>query len=217
MAGFNTKVTPEIERLTQECKDHSSIDLSLYGKYDVKRGLRDINGKGVLAGLTQVSNVQAVKVVDGKEVPCAGSLYYRGYNIKDLTAGFVRDNRFGFEETTYLLLYGKLPDRKELEDFQKLLANQRSLPTNFVRDVIMKAPGRDIMNALSRSVLTLYSYDNNPDDVSLPNVMRQCLNLISVFPLLSVYGYQAYNHYVRGKSLYIHNPKKELSTAENIL
>ena len=217
MAEFNTKVTPEIERLTQECKDHSSIDLSLYGKYDVKRGLRDINGKGVLAGLTQVSNVQAVKVVDGKEVPCAGSLYYRGYNIKDLTAGFVRDNRFGFEETTYLLLYGKLPDRKELEDFQKLLANQRSLPTNFVRDVIMKAPGRDIMNALSRSVLTLYSYDNNPDDISLPNVMRQCLNLISVFPLLSVYGYQAYNHYVRGKSLYIHNPKKELSTAENIL
>ena len=216
MAEFNTKVTPEIERLTQECKDHSSIDLSLYGKYDVKRGLRDINGKGVLAGLTQVSNVQAVKVVDGKEVPCAGSLYYRGYNIKDLTAGFVRDNRFGFEETTYLLLYGKLPDRKELEDFQKLLANQRSLPTNFVRDVIMKAPGRDIMNALSRSVLTLYSYDNNPDDISLPNVMRQCLNLISVFPLLSVYGYQAYNHYVRGKSLYIHNPKKELSTAENL-
>ena len=190
MAEFNTKVTPEIERLTQECKDHSSIDLSLYGKYDVKRGLRDINGKGVLAGLTQVSNVQAVKVVDGKEVPCAGSLYYRGYNIKDLTAGFVRDNRFGFEETTYLLLYGKLPDRKELEDFQKLLANQRSLPTNFVRDVIMKAPGRDIMNALSRSVLTLYSYDNNPDDISLPNVMRQCLNLISVFPLLSFYGYQ---------------------------
>lgn len=217
MAGFNTKVTPEIERLTQECKDHSSIDLSLYGKYDVKRGLRDINGKGVLAGLTQVSNVRAVKVVDGKEVPCAGSLYYRGYNIKDLTAGFVKDNRFGFEETTYLLLYGKLPDRKELEDFQNLLANQRSLPTNFVRDVIMKAPGRDIMNALSRSVLTLYSYDNNPDDISLPNVMRQCLNLISVFPLLSVYGYQAYNHYVRGKSLYIHNPKKNLSTAENIL
>ena len=217
MAGFNTKVTPEIERLTQECKDHSSIDLSLYGKYDVKRGLRDINGKGVLAGLTQVSNVQAVKVVDGKEVPCAGSLYYRGYNIKDLTAGFVRDNRFGFEETTYLLLYGKLPDRKELEDFQKLLANQRSLPTNFVRDVIMKAPGRDIMNALSRSVLTLYSYDNNPDDISLPNVMRQCLNLISVFPMLAVYAYHAYNHYERGESLFIHLPDPELSTAENIL
>ena len=217
MTGFNMKVTPEIEKLTELCKDHTSIDLSLYGKYDVKRGLRDINGKGVLAGLTQVSNVQAVKVVDGKEVPCAGSLYYRGYNIKDLTAGFVRDDRFGFEETTYLLLFGKLPDKNRLEDFKQLLANQRTLPRNFVRDVVMKAPGRDIMNALSRSVLTLYSYDNNPDDISLPNVLRQCLNLISVFPLLSVYGYQAYNHYIRGKSLYIHNPKKELSTAENIL
>ena len=217
MTGFNTKVTPEIENLTQMCVDHSSMDVSLYGKYDVKRGLRDINGKGVLAGLTQISNVQAVKVIDGKEVPCAGSLYYRGYNIKDLTAGFVNDNRFGFEETTYLLLFGKLPSAKELADFQTLLAAQRSLPRNFVRDVIMKAPGRDIMNALSRSVLTLYSYDNNPDDISLPNVMRQCLNLISVFPLLSVYGYQAYNHYVKGKSLYIHNPKKELSTAENSL
>ena len=217
MTGFNTKVTPEIEKLTQICKDHTTIDLSLYGKYDVKRGLRDINGKGVLAGLTQVSNVQAVKVVDGKEVPCAGSLYYRGYNIKDLTAGFVRDNRFGFEETTYLLLFGVLPNKKQLEDFTHLLANQRSLPRNFVRDVVMKAPGRDIMNALSRSVLTLYSYDNNPEDISLPNVLRQCLNLISVFPLLSVYGYQAYNHYIKGKSMYIHNPKKELSTAENIL
>ena len=217
MTGFNMKVTPEIEQLTEMCKDHSSIDLSLYGKYNVKRGLRDINGKGVLAGLTQVSNVQAVKVVDGKEVPCAGSLYYRGYNIKDLTAGFVKDDRFGFEETTYLLLFGVLPDKKQLEEFKQLLANQRSLPRNFVRDVVMKAPGRDIMNALSRSVLTLYSYDNNPDDISLPNVLRQCLNLISVFPLLSVYGYQAYNHYIRGKSLYIHNPKKELSTAENIL
>ena len=217
MTGFNTKVTPEIENLTQMCVDHSSMDVSLYGKYDVKRGLRDINGKGVLAGLTQISNVQAVKVIDGKEVPCAGSLYYRGYNIKDLTAGFVNDNRFGFEETTYLLLFGKLPSAKELADFQALLAAQRSLPRNFVRDVIMKAPSKDIMNGLSRSVLTLYSYDTNPDDTSLPNVLRQCLNLISVFPLLSVYGYQAYNHYIKDKSLYIHNPKKELTTAENIL
>lgn len=193
------------------------MDVSLYGKYDVKRGLRDINGKGVLAGLTQVSNVQATKIVDGKEVPCAGNLSYRGYDIKELTSGFVKDKRFGFEETTYLLLFGQLPNREELDNFKKLLANQRSLPTNFVRDVVMKAPSKDIMNALSRSVLTLYSYDTNPDDVSLPNVLRQCLNLISVFPLLSVYGYQAYNHYIRGKSLYIHNPKRELSTAENIL
>ena len=211
------KVTPEIERLTEVCKEHSRLDLSLYGKYDVKRGLRDINGKGVLAGLTQVSNVQATKIVDGQEVPCAGSLSYRGYDIKELTGGFIRDKRFGFEETAYLLLFGKLPDKEELKEFTDLLANQRSLPKNFTRDVIMKAPSSDIMNALSRSVLTLYSYDKNPDDISLPNVLRQCLNLISVFPLLSVYGYQAYNHFVRGKSFYIHNPKKELSTAENIL
>lgn len=211
------KVTPEIERLTEVCKENSSLDLSLYGKYDVKRGLRDINGKGVLAGLTQVSNVKATKIVDGQEVPCAGSLSYRGYDIKELTGGFIKDKRFGFEETAYLLLFGKLPNREELKEFSELLANQRSLPKNFTRDVIMKAPSSDIMNALSRSVLTLYSYDKNPDDISLPNVLRQCLNLISVFPLLSVYGYQAYNHFVRGKSLYIHNPKKELSTAENIL
>ena len=217
MSAFNMKVTPELERLTNICKEHSSIDLSLYGKYDVKRGLRDLNGKGVLAGLTQVSNVQATKVVDGKEVPCAGSLSYRGYDIKELTSGFVKDDRFGFEEVTYLLLFGELPNKEELDHFTHLLAAQRSLPRNFVRDVVMKAPSRDIMNALSRSVLTLYSYDTNPDDISLPNVLRQCLNLISVFPLLSVYGYQAYNHYERGKSLYIHNPKKELSTAENIL
>ena len=217
MTGFNMKVTPEIENLTEICKDHSTLDLSLYGKYDVKRGLRDVNGKGVLAGLTQVSNVCATKVVDGKEVPCAGKLSYRGYDIKDLTRGFIEDDRFGFEETTYLLMFGKLPTAQELQDFTKLLANQRSLPTNFVRDVIMKASSKDIMNALSRSVLTLYCYDKNPDDIALPNVLRQCLNLISVFPLLSVYGYQAYNHYSCGKSLYIHNPKKDLSTAENIL
>ena len=217
MAGFKTKVTPEIEKLTDICRDNTSLDLSLYAKYDVKRGLRDINGKGVLAGLTQVSNVQATKMVDGKEVPCAGKLSYRGYDIKDLTRGFIQDDRYGFEEVAYLLLFGKLPDKQQLVDFTELLANQRSLPTNFVRDVIMKAPSRDIMNGLSRSVLTLYSYDHNPDDTSLPNVLRQCLNLISVFPLLSVYGYQAYNHYVKGKSLYIHNPKKDLTTAENIL
>lgn len=217
MAGFKTKVTPQVEQLTEICKEHSSLDLSLYAKYDVKRGLRDVNGKGVLAGLTQISNVKATKIEDGKEVPCAGSLYYRGYNIKDLTKGFLMDGRFGFEEVAYLLLFGVLPNEEQLKEFSTILCNQRSLPTNFVRDVVMKAPSKDIMNALARSVLTLYSYDDNPDDISLPNVMRQCLNLISVFPLLSVYGYQAYNHYVKGKSLYIHLPQKGLSTAENIL
>ena len=216
MTGFKMKVTPEIENLTEVCKEHSSLDLSLYQKYDVKRGLRDINGKGVLAGLTQISNVCATKVVDGKEVPCAGSLSYRGYDIKELTRGFIEDDRYGFEETTYLLLFGKLPNEEELEDFTKLLANQRSLPTNFVRDVIMKAPSKDIMNALSRSVLTLYCYDKEPDDISLPNVLRQCLNLISQFPMLMIYGYHAYN-YRMGEDLFIYAPSPELSTAENIL
>ena len=217
MSGFNTKVTHEIEELTGLCVERSQLDLSFYSKYDVKRGLRDLNGRGVLAGLTRISNVQASKDVDGERIPCAGMLEYRGYNIKDLTRGFLKESRFGFEETAYLLLFGALPVKEELDRFSKLLANQRTLPTNFVRDVIMKAPSHDIMNALSRSVLTLYSYDKNPDDISLSNVLRQCLNLISVFPVLAVYGYQAYNHYGRGKSLYIHNPKKDLSTAEIIL
>lgn len=217
MAGFKLKVTPEMESLTQVCVENSKMDPSLYGKYDVKRGLRDVNGKGVLAGLTQISSICSTDVVDGKTVPCEGRLYYRGYDIHELTQGFLREQRFGFEEVTYLLLFGKLPNEKELADFKVLLAGQRSLPKNFVRDVIMKAPTKDMMNTLSRSVLTLYAYDHNADDTSLPNVLRQCLNLISVFPMLSVYSYQAYNHYIKGKSLYIHNPNPKLSVAENIL
>ena len=215
--AFKLKVTPEMEALSDICVQNSKMDVSLYAKYDVKRGLRDVNGKGVLAGLTQISNIVAYEEVDGKQVPCDGRLYYRGYNIEDLTQGFLSEKRQGFEEVTYLLLFGRLPDEQQLADFKKILASQRSLPTNFVRDVVMKAPSRDMMNTLSRSVLTLYAYDNNADDISLPNVLRQCLNLISVFPMLSVYGYQAYNHYIRGKSLYIHHPARNLSTAENIL
>ena len=215
--GFNMKVTPEIEALTTICEDHSKMDVSLYAKYDVKRGLRDINGKGVLAGLTQISNIVSSKEEDGKSVPCEGELYYRGINIEELTKGFLQEKRFGFEEATYLLLFGTLPTQQQLEDFCKILGDQRCLPRNFVRDVIMKAPSRDMMNTLSRSVLTLYSYDTNPEDISLPNVLRQCINLISIFPMLSVYGYQAHRHYNQNKSLYIHHPKKELSTAENIL
>lgn len=217
MSEFNMNVTPEIENLTEVCKEHSKIDPSLYGKYDVKRGLRDLNGKGVLAGLTQISNIVSKKVVDGKEIPCEGELYYRGINIEDLTEGFLKEQRFGFEEATYLLLFGTLPTPEELKEFSAILASQRQLPTNFVRDVIMKAPSRDMMNTLSKSVLTLYSYDDNPEDISLPNVLRQCINLISVFPLLSVYGYQAHKHYNLDDSLYIHNPESNLSTAENIL
>ena len=210
-------ITPEIEELALKCEKNNAIEKELYTKYEVKRGLRDLNGKGVLAGLTNISDVCASKIVDGISVPCEGNLYYRGYNIKDLVKGFLDAKHPGYEETAYLLLFGELPNKEELAHFQEMMADRRMLPPNFVRDVIMKAPSKDIMNALSRSVLTLYCYDKEPDDISLPNVLRQCLNLISVFPLLSVYGYQAYNHYVCGKSLYIHNPKKELSTAENIL
>ncbi len=212
-----SEVTPDIIRLAKMSEQADLIDTELFTKYDVKRGLRDLNGKGVLAGLTNISDVRAKEIVDGVEVPAHGRLFYRGYDIKDLVTGFTKDNRFGFEEVTYLLLFNKLPNEKELADFRIMLSKYRSLPTSFVRDIIMKAPSSDMMNTLARSVLTLYSYDDRADDVSLPNVLRQCLQLISLFPLLSIYGYQAYCHYHDGKSLYIHQPDPELSTAENIL
>ena len=210
-------LSPEIFDLAQKCVDNSGIDTSLYGKYDVKKGVRDINGKGVLAGLTEISEIQSSKIVDGKSVPCEGQLFYRGQNIENLVQGFIREDRFGFEEVTYLLLFGELPNKTQLADFCKLLNSYRTLPTNFTRDVIMKAPSSDIMNSLARSVLTLYGYDSNANDTSIPNVLRQCLMLISVFPMLAVYSYQAYNHYICDKSLYIHYPNPNLSTAENIL
>ena len=212
-----SEITPEIFRLANMSKQADIIDTELFTKYDVKRGLRDLNGKGVLAGLTHISDVRANKIVDGIQVPTHGRLFYRGYDVKDLVNGFAKDNHFGYEEATYLLLFDKLPDEKELETFKSLLASYRSLPTSFVRDIIMKAPSNDMMNTLARSVLTLYSYDDRADDTSLPNVLRQCLQLISLFPLLSIYGYQAYSHYHDGKSLFIHQPIAELSTAENIL
>ena len=209
-------ITPEIEELALKCVTNNSIDKELYTKYEVKRGLRDLNGKGVLAGLTNVSDVCASKIVDGVSVPCEGNLYYRGYNIKDLVKGFLDAKRPGFEETSYLLLFGELPTEKELKDFREMIAERRTLPPNFTRDVIMKAPSRDMMNSITRSILQLYSYDAKADDTSIPNVLRQCLNLISQFPMLMVYGYHAYN-YRRGEDLYIYAPKPELSTAENIL
>ena len=212
-----SEVTPEIVRLAEMSRKAGVIDTELFTKYDVKRGLRDLNGKGVLAGLTNISDVRATKIVDGKSVPAEGRLFYRGYEVKDLIDGFSRDNRFGFEEVTYLLLFDKLPNTQELEDFEKLLIFYRSLPTSFVRDIIMKAPSKDMMNTLARSILTLYSYDDAADDVSLPNVLRQCLQLISLCPLLSIYGYQAYSHYHDGQSFFIHQPLSEGSMAENIL
>ena len=193
------------------------INQELYSKYEVKRGLRDINGKGVLAGLTEISEVRSYTVVDSEMVPCEGKLFYRGIDIEQIVEGFVLEKRFGFEEVTYLLLFGELPNKQQLEEFSALLSHYRTLPTSFVRDIIMKAPSSDMMNTLARSVLTLYSYDERANDISIPNVLRQCLQLIALFPLLSVYGYQAYRHYHDGQSLFIHQPQPELSTAENIL
>ncbi len=216
---YNTfsDITPEILRLAKKSEEAGIIDSELYTRYDVKRGLRDINGKGVLAGLTHISDVRATEIKDGVSVPAHGKLFYRGYNVQDLINGFTKDDRFGFEETAYLLLFGELPNSTELAEFRKLLGSYRSLPTSFVRDIIMKAPSKDMMNTLARSVLTLYSYDDRADDTSLPNVLRQCMQLISLFPMLSIYGYQAYSHYHDGNSLFIHQPIPELSTAENIL
>lgn len=210
-------ITPEILRLAKLSEEAGIIDSELFTKYEVKRGLRDLNGKGVLAGLTHISDVRAKELVNGEEVPAHGRLFYRGYDVQDLVDGFTSENRFGFEEIAYLLLFSKLPSKQELADFQELLGGYRSLPTSFVRDIIMKAPSRDMMNTLARSVLTLYSYDDRADDVSIPNVLRQCLQLIALFPMLSIYGYQAYSHYHDGNSLFIHKPIAELSTAENIL
>ena len=210
-------MTPEIEALTSICVEHGQIPEGIYDQHHVFRGLRDKNGKGVLTGLTNISTVTSTKIVDGKSVPCEGELRYRGYDVKDLVKGFVSEERFGFEETAFLLIFGRLPKEDELASFGQLLGRYRTLPTNFVRDVIMKAPGKDMMNTLQRGVLTLYGYDDMADDISLSNVMRQCLQLISTVPLLAVYGYSAYRQYIEGKSLYIHSPKPELSTAENIL
>lgn len=212
-----SEITPEIKELEKICEANSSIDPKLYIEHKVNRGLRDINGKGVLTGLTEISEVNGKREVNGETIEIEGEIFYRGILIEKLVDGAIRGNYSCFEETTYLLLFGKLPNKKEFEEFKKLLAHYRSLPTSFVRDVIMKAPSFDMMNTLSRSVLTLYSYDERPNDISISNVIRQSLQLIATFPLLSVYGYHAYNYYYKEKSLVIHTPKPELSTAENIL
>ena len=209
--------TPEINFLAEKMVSNSTIDTSLYGKFDVKRGLRDIDGKGVLTGLTDISTIKQNKMVDGNLVPCDGELYYRGYNVNDIVGGILKDDRFGFEEVVYLLLFGELPKKEQLHNFRELLVQYRTLPQNFVRDVILKAPSEDMMNSIARSVLTLFCYDKNPNDTSINNVLRQCIQLISVFPMLSVYGYHAYNHYIRENSLYIHRAEPTMSTAEVIL
>lgn len=198
------------------CIDNDSIPKALYTDYGVKKGLRDENGQGVLTGLTNISSVRAFDVIDGEKVPCDGELLYRGYDVTKLVKG-AGDKRFIFEESAYLLLFGELPDVTQLEEFRHIIANCMELPTNFTRDVIMKAPSADIMNSMTRSILTLASYDDRKDDLSIENVLRQSIQLISTFPMLAVYGYHAYNHYERDDSMYIHRPDKELSLAENFL
>lgn len=205
------------EKYSKVCKKNDSVEKDLFTEYGVKRGLRDLNGKGVVTGITNISRIESSEIVDGKTVPCPGKLYYRGYHIQELVKGFMEEGRYGFEEIAYLLVFGELPSQESLREFQEMLSTGRRLPTNFVRDVIMKAPSSDIMNSLTKSVLTLASYDKNVSDTSIENVIRQCIQLIALFPMLSVYGYQAYNHYKKNGSLYIHRPKSDLSTSENLL
>lgn len=212
------EISSYIQKLAALSTESNQITADMYKEHNVYRGLRDINGKGVVTGLTEVSRIKA-KDIDkfGNEISAEGELYYRGINVRDLTEGFMREGRFGFEETVYLLLLSKLPNKEELEKFNNQLSAFRTLPTSFVRDMILKAPGKDMMNIISRCVLALYAYDENPDDISVPNVMRQCLQLISIFPLLSVYSYNSYLHYHKAQSLVIHLPREEYSTAQNIL
>jgi len=213
---FQNKRTLYADSFAAECVEHDRISQDLYDEYGVNRGLRDKNGNGVLTGLTNISKIESFQTVDGKKVPCEGKLWYRGYLITDLTKGFI-GKHFGYEEISYLLLFGELPTGKQLEKFRKILNEGRRLPKNFTRDVIMKAPSKDLMNSITRSVLTLAAYDRKASDNSVENVLNQCLQLISLFPMLAVYGYHAYNHYICDDSLYIHRPDPSLSTAENIL
>lgn len=216
---FKNSVQDTINSLAVLAKDSTYIKSEYYEMYDVKRGLRDINGKGVLTGLTEISDIiSSKKNEEGKSVPCEGELYYRGIPIQQIVGGFAGTNRrFGFEESAYLLLFGELPTEDKLKEFIGILSGFRRLPSSFVRDIIMKAPTADMMISLSRSVLTLYSYDDNPDDISISNVLRQCLQLIAEFPLIAVYGYNVYKHYFDTDCLFIRKPKPEYSTAENIL
>jgi citrate synthase len=218
----NYKKTTDFQtnKLTELCalaEKNSYIDPELFSKYEVKRGLRDISGRGVLAGLTEIGEVHSYILDENEMVPVPGQLMYRGIDIAHIVNGFMTGGRFGFEETCYLLLFGTLPTQNQLKDFEQLLAQYRKLPDDFARDIILKAPSKDMMNVLARSVLALYSFDENADDISISNVLKQCIRLIAVFPSIAVYGYQAYSHYHGNNSLFIHSPQLELSTAENIL
>ena len=214
--GYNKQWENYTEKYQKLCMENDVIPDSLFKEYGVNRGLRDINGNGVLTGLTNISRIDSFCVKDGKKVPCDGKLWYRGYNVTDWIGNIPKDS-LGFGKTAYLLLFGKAPTAEEEKEFKELMGKCRALPTNFTRDVIMKAPSKDIMNSMTRSILTLASYDENVNSNDIGNVIRQCVNLISVFPMLAVYAYHAYNHYERDESMYIHRPDPRLSTAENLL
>lgn len=216
MKDFDIGDSDLFDKLVKYCMASGAINLDLYAEYDVKRGLRDSNGKGVLTGLTEISDVLSYKLVGGRKIPCDGELYYQGYEVRDLIEGF-EGKKFGFEETTYLLLFGELPTENQLNTFKGILGDMQELSAKFIRDVIMKAPSANIMNALQKSILTLYSYDNNPEDISVENVLRQSLELISKISLIAVYAYHSYMHFEQGETLVIRNPDKNCSIAENIL
>lgn len=216
MMSLTDMLDNKFDELVENCMKSGAIDLNLYQEYDVKRGLRDSTGKGVLTGLTEISDVTGYQIVDGVKEPADGKLYYQGYDVKALVGSGI-EKRYAYEEATYLLLFGKIPDRKQLKDFEEILSSLQELSGQFVRDVIMKAPSPNLMNGLQKSVLTLYSYDSNPDDISVPNVLRQSLQLIAKMPLIAVYNYHAYRHFHYFDSLVIKPAKKEYSTAENIL
>lgn len=216
MMELETDLNEKFEDLVNYCMVSGEINLDLYTEYDVKRGLRDANGNGVLTGLTEISDVIGHRNKEGKKVPCDGELYYQGYNVMHLVESF-RGKRFAFEETTYLLLFGNLPTKEQLKNFEEILTSLQELSGQFVRDVIMKAPSANIMNALQKSVLTLYSYDDAPDDISVSNVLRQSLQLIGKLPMIAVYAYQSYRHFKFDENLFIRTPDKKLSIAENIL
>ena len=211
-----TQLNDYTTRSEAVCRRNDTISPRLYEEYGVKKGLRDENGNGVLAGLTNISKITSSKIVDGKKVPCDGQLWYRGYRVEDLI-GSLGETELGYEKIAYLLLMGQMPDSAAAEEFQRLLGECRTLPTNFTRDVIMKAPGKDIMNSMTRGILTLASYDERAIDTSVSNSLRQCIQLIAEFPLLAVYGYHAYNYYENMDSMVIHRPDPALSTAENLL
>ena len=206
-----------LKKLSRKAQENNKIDTELFSKYQVKRGLRDVDGRGVLVGLTEIGDVRSYIVEENEMVPMPGKLFYRGLDISDIVNGFLKNESFGFEETCYLLLFGNLPTKQELKDFENLLSEYRNLPDDFMRDMILKMPSKDIMNSIARSVLAFYSLDDSAEDTSIENVLRQCLILIACFPLMAVYGYQACSHYHDNKSLFIHSPQPNLSTAENIL